>query len=78
MIVKLFIVSMIKLELFVVMVGGFVIVVGLVMVGYVIIGVEFKYLIVVSFMVVFGGFLMVKMIVLEIEILKEDLVDLEI
>lgn len=51
---------MICFELFVIMVGGFVLIVGLVMVGYVGMGVELKYLLVVSFMVVLGGLLMVK------------------
>lgn len=60
---------MICFELFVVMVGGMVLVVGFVLGGYVGLGVELKYLIVVSFMVVLGSLMMVKIIVFECGVL---------
>ncbi|WP_295512539.1 NupC/NupG family nucleoside CNT transporter [uncultured Pseudoalteromonas sp.] len=78
LIVKPFIASMTKSELFAVMVGGLATVAGSVMAGYVTIGVELKYLIAASFMAAPGGFLMAKMIVPETETPKEDLADLEI
>lgn len=49
------------------MMGGLVLVVGGILVGYVFLGVELNYLIVVVFMFVFVGFLMVKIMLLEIE-----------
>lgn len=64
MIVKFYISKMIEFELFVVMVGGFVFIVGFVMVGYVGMGVLLIYLIVVLFMVVLVGLLFVKILVL--------------
>ncbi|WP_278369290.1 NupC/NupG family nucleoside CNT transporter [Pseudoalteromonas lipolytica] len=78
LIVKPFIASMTKSELFAVMVGGLATVAGSVMAGYVTIGVELKYLIAASFMAAPGGFLMAKMIVPETEIPKEDLADLDV
>ena len=61
LIVKPFIATMTKSELFAVMVGGLATVAGSVMAGYVIIGVELKYLIAASFMAAPGGFLMAKL-----------------
>jgi CNT family concentrative nucleoside transporter len=78
LIVKPFIPSMTKSELFAVMVGGLATVAGSVMAGYVTIGVELKYLIAASFMAAPGGFLMAKMIVPETETPKEDLADLDV
>ncbi|MBQ4833593.1 NupC/NupG family nucleoside CNT transporter [Pseudoalteromonas sp. MMG010] len=78
LIVKPFIATMTKSELFAVMVGGLATVAGSVMAGYVIIGVELKYLIAASFMAAPGGFLMAKMIVPETETPKDNLADLEI
>lgn len=75
LIVKPFIPSMTKSELFAVMVGGLATVAGSVMAGYVAIGVELKYLIAASFMAAPGGFLMAKMIVPETESPKQDLSD---
>ena len=77
LIVKPFIATMTKSELFAVMVGGLATVAGSVMAGYVIIGVELKYLIAASFMVAPGGFLMAKMIVPETETPKDTLADLD-
>ena len=78
LIVKPFIATMTKSELFAVMVGGLATVAGSVMAGYVTIGVELKYLIAASFMAAPGGFLMAKMIVPETETPKEDLADLDV
>ena len=75
LIVKPFIPTMTKSELFAVMVGGLATVAGSVMAGYVAIGVELKYLIAASFMAAPGGFLMAKMIVPETETPKENLAD---
>ena len=77
LIVKPFIATMTKSELFAVMVGGLATVAGSVMAGYVIIGVELKYLIAASFMAAPGGFLMAKMIVPETETPKDTLADLD-
>lgn len=78
LIVKPFIATMTKSELFAVMVGGLATVAGSVMAGYVIIGVELKYLIAASFMAAPGGFLMAKMIVPETETPKDNLSDLDL
>ena len=78
LIVKPFIATMTKSELFAVMVGGLATVAGSVMAGYVIIGVELKYLIAASFMAAPGGFLMAKMIVPETEAPKDNLADLDL
>ncbi|WP_338367319.1 NupC/NupG family nucleoside CNT transporter [uncultured Pseudoalteromonas sp.] len=77
LIVKPFIATMTKSELFAVMVGGLATVAGSVMAGYVIIGVELKYLIAASFMAAPGGFLMAKMIVPETETPKDTLAELD-
>ncbi len=78
LIVKPFIATMTKSELFAVMVGGLATVAGSVMAGYVIIGVDLKYLIAASFMAAPGGFLMAKMIVPETETPKDDLADIDL
>jgi CNT family concentrative nucleoside transporter len=78
LIVKPFIPTMTKSELFAVMVGGLATVAGSVMAGYVAIGVELKYLIAASFMAAPGGFLMAKMIVPETETPKQDLSDVKV
>lgn len=78
LIVKPFIATMTKSELFAVMVGGLATVAGSVMAGYVIIGIELKYLIAASFMAAPGGFLMAKMIVPETETPKDTLADITI
>ena len=77
LIVKPFIATMTKSELFAVMVGGLATVAGSVMAGYVIIGVELKYLIAASFMAAPGGFLMAKMMVPETESPKDTLADID-
>ena len=78
LIVKPFIATMTKSELFAVMVGGLATVAGSVMAGYVIIGIDLKYLIAASFMAAPGSFLMAKMIVPETETPKDNLADLDL
>jgi CNT family concentrative nucleoside transporter len=65
LVVKPFIPTMTQSELFAVMVGGLATVAGSILAGYVIIGIDLKYLIAASFMAAPGGFLMAKMIVPE-------------
>jgi len=73
LVVRPFISSMTQSELFAVMVGGLSTVAGTVMVGYVAIGIELKYLIAASFMAAPGGFLMAKLMVPETETPKDTL-----
>ena len=72
LVVKPYVASMTRSELFAVMVGGLASIAGSVMAGYASMGVELKYLIAASFMAAPGGLLMAKMIVPETEIPKED------
>ncbi len=67
LVVKPFLASMTKSELFAVMVGGMATVAGSVLAGYVALGVEMKYLLAASFMAAPGGFLMAKMLLPERE-----------
>jgi CNT family concentrative nucleoside transporter len=67
MVVKPFVASMTKSELFAVMVGGMATVAGSTLAGYVALGVEMKYLLAASFMAAPGGFLMAKMLIPETE-----------
>lgn len=68
MFVKLFVCNMMSVEIFMVMVSGMVLVVGLVLVGYVGFGVKMEYLFVVLFMVVLGGLLFGKLLFLIVEL----------
>jgi len=72
MVIKPYIASMTKSELFAVMVGGMATVAGSVLAGYVALGVEMKYLLAASFMAAPGGFLMAKMIMPEREQVNDD------
>lgn len=72
LVVKPYVASMTRSELFAVMVGGLASIAGSVMAGYASMGVELKYLIAASFMAAPGGLLMAKMIVPETETPKED------
>jgi len=76
LVVKPFIPTMTRSELFAVMVGGLASVAGSVLAGYAGLGVELKYLIAASFMAAPGGFLMAKMILPETEIAKNDLTEI--
>lgn len=77
LVVKPFIATMTRSELFAVMVGGLATVAGSILAGYVSLGVELKYLIAASFMAAPGGFLMAKMMVPETETPKQDLSELK-
>ena len=72
LVVKPYIATMTKSELFAVMVGGMATVAGSVLAGYVALGVEMKYLLAASFMAAPGGFLMAKMMLPEREELVEN------
>lgn len=65
--IKFYVKIMINLELYVVMIGGFVIVVGGVLVVYIFFGVFVEYLIVVLVMLVFAVLVILKILLLEIE-----------
>lgn len=67
LVVKPFLATMTRSELFAVMVGGMATVAGSVLAGYVALGVEMKYLLAASFMAAPGGFLMAKMLLPERE-----------
>lgn len=73
MMVRPFIASMTRSELFAVMVGGMASVSGSVLAGYAGVGVELKYLIAASFMAAPAGLLMAKMIMPETQKPREDL-----
>jgi len=77
LVVRPFISRMTQSELFAVMVGGLSTVAGTVMVGYVAIGIELKYLIAASFMAAPGGFLMAKLMVPETETPNDTLEEVE-
>ncbi|MBU2887396.1 NupC/NupG family nucleoside CNT transporter [Gilvimarinus agarilyticus] len=73
MVVKPYLPTMTRSELFAVMVGGLSTVAGSVLAGYVGLGVELKYLLAASFMAAPGGFLMAKLMVPETETPRDDL-----
>ena len=78
LVVKPFLNSMTKSELFAVMVGGMATVAGAIIAGLSGIGIELKYLIAASFMAAPGGLLMAKIILPETETVKNDLEELNI
>ncbi|WP_237132783.1 NupC/NupG family nucleoside CNT transporter [Pseudohongiella sp. O18] len=75
LVVRPFIPSMTRSELFAVMVGGLASVAGSVLAGYAGLGVELRYLIAASFMAAPGGFLMAKLILPETQRTKNDLAE---
>lgn len=77
LVIRPFIPTMTKSELFAVMVGGLASVAGSILAGYALIGVEMKYLVAACFMAAPGGLLMAKMLVPETEEPKNDLGDIE-
>lgn len=78
LVVKPFIPTMTQSELFAVMVGGLATVAGSILAGYVIIGIDLKYLIAASFMAAPGGFLMAKMMVPETGTPIENLANIKV
>lgn len=76
LVVRPFIPTMTRSELFAVMVGGLSSVAGSVLAGYAGMGVELKYLIAASFMAAPGGLLMAKLLMPETEQTKNDLTEL--
>lgn len=78
LVVKPYIPNMTRSELFAVMVGGMATVAGLVLAGYVLLGVELRYLLAASFMAAPGGFLMAKMMIPETEEIVEDSEEIEL
>ncbi|WP_041523062.1 NupC/NupG family nucleoside CNT transporter [Gilvimarinus agarilyticus] len=73
MVVKPFIASMTRSELFAVMVGGMATVAGSVLAGYVGLGIDLRYLLAASFMAAPGGFLMAKIMMPETDTPNEQL-----
>lgn len=78
LVVKQYIPNMTRSELFAVMVGGMATVAGSVLAGYVLLGVELRYLLAASFMAAPGGFLMAKMMIPETEEIVEDSEEIEL
>ncbi|RUO65138.1 concentrative nucleoside transporter, CNT family [Pseudidiomarina planktonica] len=78
MMVRPFIATMTRSELFAVMVGGMASVSGSVLAGYAGVGVELKYLIAASFMAAPAGFLMAKMMIPETEKPRDDVEEVQI
>ena len=78
LVVKPYIPNMTRSELFAVMVGGMATVAGSVLAGYVLLGVELRYLLAASFMAAPGGFLMAKMMIPETEEIVEDSEEIEL
>lgn len=78
MMVRPFIATMTRSELFAVMVGGMASVSGSVLAGYAGVGVELKYLIAASFMAAPAGFLMAKMMIPEVEKPRNDIEDVQV
>jgi concentrative nucleoside transporter, CNT family len=76
LVVRPFIPTMTRSELFAVMVGGLSSIAGSVMAGYAGLGIELKYLIAASFMAAPGGFLMAKMILPETDEPKNELTEI--
>jgi CNT family concentrative nucleoside transporter len=77
LVIRPFLPSMTRSELFAVMVGGLASVAGSVMAGYAGMGVDLKYLIAASFMAFPGGLMMAKLLLPETETPKNDLTELK-
>ena len=76
LVVKPFISTMTRSELFALMVGGMASIAGSVMAGYAGLGVEIKYLVAASFMAAPGGLLMAKIVMPETDTAKNDVSEL--
>lgn len=78
LVVRPYIATMTRSELFAVMVGGMSTVAGTVLAGYVLLGVEIQYLIAASFMAAPGGFLMAKLLIPETEKIQNEDKEIEL
>lgn len=78
LVVRPYIATMTKSELFAVMVGGMATVAGSVLAGYVLLGVEIRFLLAASFMAAPGGFLMAKLMQPETEQFNDEGDDFEL
>lgn len=80
LVVRPYIPTMTRSELFAVMVGGMSTVAGSVLAGYVLLGVDIRYLLAASFMAAPGGFMMAKLMMPETEVIQneEEEVELEV
>lgn len=72
LVVRPYIATMTRSELFAVMVGGMATVAGSVLAGYVLLGVDIRFLLAASFMAAPGGFLMAKIFIPETETIKNE------
>jgi CNT family concentrative nucleoside transporter len=72
LVVRPYIASMTRSELFAIMVGGMATVAGSVLAGYVLLGVDIRFLLAASFMAAPGGFLMAKLFVPETETISNE------
>jgi CNT family concentrative nucleoside transporter len=78
LVVRPYIATMTRSELFAIMVGGMSTVAGSVLAGYVLLGVEIQYLLAASFMAAPGGFLMAKLLLPEAEKLENEDEEIEL
>lgn len=78
LVVKPYIATMTRSELFAIMVGGLSTVAGSVLAGYVLLGVEIQYLLAASFMAAPGGFLMAKLLLPESEKIENEEKEIEL
>ncbi|MFL1780885.1 NupC/NupG family nucleoside CNT transporter [Candidatus Hepatincolaceae symbiont of Richtersius coronifer] len=78
LIVKPFLSTMTRSELFAVMVGGLASVAGSVLVGYAALGIDIKYLIAASFMAAPGGLLMAKILIPQTEVPIQSLKEIDV
>ena len=78
LVVRPYIATMTRSELFAIMVGGMSTVAGSVLAGYVLLGVEIQYLLAASFMAAPGGFLMAKLLLPEADKIESEDEDFEL
>ncbi len=78
LVVRPYIATMTRSELFAIMVGGMSTVAGSVLAGYVLLGVEIQYLLAASFMAAPGGFLMAKLLLPESEKIENEDKEIEL
>ncbi len=78
LVVRPYVSTMTQSELFAVMVGGMATVAGSVLAGYVLLGVEIRFLLAASFMAAPGGFLMAKLLLPETESIRNEEEDFQL